>query len=92
MSISEAVVHTGLSRRTVQRRVDAWLAGDRSPYALRGRLAAGGRGRPVGREARERRVDRLDAERVRAQLDRELAGDVTAEQYAARAAGELANG
>lgn len=78
LTISEAVQVTGLSRSTVQRRVDAWIAGDRSPAALKG-------GRTHGTSG-ERRVDPVDARRVRDQLLGNLAAEVTAEEYAEQVA------
>lgn len=71
MTVSEAVIHTGLSMNTVRRRVDAWDSGDRSPYALKGGRSGGG----------ERLVDRLDAERVRLQRVGDVASAVTTEQW-----------
>lgn len=68
-----AVLHP-LSRRTIQRRLDAWLDGDRSPYAIRCARTGGDRG--------VRLADPVDVERVRLQLAGELDQSVTAEQYA----------
>lgn len=68
-----AVTHTGLGRRTVQRRVDAWLDGDRSSYALKGGKRNSWRG--------DRLVDPVDAERVRLQAAGRLAPDVTAGEW-----------
>ena len=68
------VTHTGLSRRTVHRRVDAWLRGERdTAYPLAGTV------RPSRR--RDRRIDPVDAERVRLQERGQLGPDVTAEQW-----------
>lgn len=88
LSVTEAAEHTGLSRRTVQRRVDAWLDGDRSPYAIRGRRHFGRGTTGVDPTEGERQVDELDAERVRVQLDGELDPAVTADAYLEQQRGE----
>ncbi|MEU8023717.1 hypothetical protein AB0B88_16030 [Micromonospora haikouensis] len=75
MTVTEAVRHTGLSRSTLQRRAQAWIDGDRSPYALKAGRTGGDRG--------DRVIDRVDAERVRLQRLGELPGAVTAHEYAA---------
>lgn len=72
-----AVSWTGLSRRTVQRRLDAWrsphawISG--SPYAIRGTTRAGERG--------DRMIDPVDAERVRLQERGLLPAEVTTRQW-----------
>ena len=76
MTVTEAVEYTGLSRRTVQRRAQAWIDGDRTPYAIKSGRTGGDRG--------DRLIDRADAERVRLQRLGELPGTVTAEEYAAQ--------
>jgi hypothetical protein len=73
MTMSEAVAYTGLSRSTVQRRVDLWQTGDRTAAALKGGRTHGTHG--------ERRVDPVDAERARLQLAGELPGTVTPDEY-----------
>ena len=78
LTVSEAVELTGLSDNTLRRRVDAWLSGDRSPYALKGGRTGGDKG--------DRLVDPLDAERARLQRLGELPGTVTTDEYARQAA------
>jgi hypothetical protein len=68
-----AVTHTGLSRRTVHRRVDAWLAGDRTPYAIKSTTRPSRRG--------DRRLDPVDVERVRLQETGRLGPEVTADRW-----------
>jgi hypothetical protein len=64
VNIRQACEITGLSTASIQRRVDAWLAGEEKDratgYALKG-----------GRAGRNRTVDLVDARR----LARQLAGD-----------------
>lgn len=72
-SVVWAVTHTKLSRRSVQRRVTAWLDGDRSPYALKGGKRNSWRG--------DRLVDPVDAERVRLQAVGRLSAEVTAVEW-----------
>jgi hypothetical protein len=74
--VSWAIAHTGLGRRTVQRRVDAWRDGDRGPYALRSSARSNPRN--------DRLVDPVDAERVRLQEAGRLDPSVTAEQWDAK--------
>lgn len=62
LKVQEAAARTGLSVRTVQRRVDAWIAGDRSDYALRGGRAG---------STSDRYVDESDVDA----LARQLSGD-----------------
>ena len=68
-----AVSHTGLGRRTLQRRVDAWLEGQRDPYAIKSGRRNSWRG--------DRLVDPVDAERVRLQEKGRLSPDVTAARW-----------
>lgn len=58
IGVKEAMAITGLPRRTVQRRVDAWISGDRTDYALRG-----------WRAGSSRIVSRADAEALARQMD-----------------------
>lgn len=74
LSTSEAAAHVGISQPTIRRRVDAWLRGDRSPYALKGGRTGGSKG--------DRSVDPVDAERARLQRVGELPSTVTTEEYA----------
>ncbi len=60
MRIATVSVVTGLSKSTVRRRIDAWIHGDRSSYALKG-----------GRSGSIRYADPDAVER----LARELRGD-----------------
>lgn len=67
IGVLEAAEITGLSVSTVQRRVDAWRAGDRTDYALKGGTAGSTRGK-----AATRYVDRADA----LALAKQLVGDL----------------
>lgn len=77
MTVSAAAEYIGTSISTVQRRADAWEAGNRSPYALKSTRAGW-----VGGHRRDRLIDPTDAERARLQRHGELPADVDAEQYA----------
>lgn len=77
--IVDAVARTGIPRRTIIRRVDAFLRGVSSPYAIRGGRAD---------DAYEGRyVDAVDAERVRLQTLGKLAPEIDAVAWAASPAG-----
>jgi hypothetical protein len=69
--------YTGVGRRTVHRRVDAWLDPEhpehRTPYAIRSSQ------RPNARK--DRLIDPVDAERVRLQELGQLDGSVTTEEW-----------
>lgn len=72
MSIAEAIEHTGVPKRTLHRRAEAWETGDRTSYAIRSwRLYAGG----------PRRLDRADVERVRMQRLGRLDPTITADEF-----------
>jgi hypothetical protein len=82
ITLSDAVHRTGLPRRTLQRRVDAYIravqAGQEasaSPYAIVGQR--------LDDAAESRCVSAVDAERVRLQCRRELGPEVDAATYAA---------
>lgn len=72
-SVTWALTYTGVGRRTIQRRVDAWLRGDRTSYAMRSSTRPNQRG--------DRLVDPVDAERVRLQELGHLDSAVTAAQW-----------
>ncbi len=76
--MAEAIERTGLSDNTLRRRVDAWIEGKRTPYAIKGGRTGGDRG--------DRQFDALDVERARLQLLGELDGSVTTDEYAAMVA------
>lgn len=72
-----AAEYTGLARRTLHRRVDAWLdpahPEHRSPYAIRSSRRSNARG--------DRIVDPVDTERVRLQELGQLDASVTTGQW-----------
>ncbi len=78
MTVGEAVAYTGVPKKTLHRRCDAWIdAGDRSPNAIKS-------SRTGGATRGDRLVNRDDAERVRLQRLGELDGRVTADEWAGR--------
>jgi len=60
MTVPEAARRVGVSQETIRRRVDAWIGGERGPYAIKGGRTGGDRG--------NRYVDVDDVERARRQL------------------------